>query len=304
MDMKRLINLILITLFFLGSVAAQSQSEAVTDSRLFVDSRNKEITLPSTVERVVSLSPNITEIVSALNSRSILVGRTDYCNYPESVLEVPSVGDLMSPSVEMILSLTPDVVLVSTLGQLQVIEALENAGVKVAYLDESQSMEGTYRLIASVGEILSKEKNAAALAEEMKGEIARVRERVGNKAPVSTYYVAGFGEWGDFTATGDTFIHEIITLAGGQNIASDGKNWSYSIETLLFHDPEVIILPPTWGASFDETKTSFSSHEAYRGLSAVKNGSLYPVDADILNRQGPRSAQAVVLVSQILHPEQ
>ena len=133
--------------------------------------------------------------------------------------------------------------------------------------------------------------------------IRDVQAKVGEVEPVSTYYVAGFGQWGDFSATGDTFLHEIITLAGGDNIASDGSNWTYSLERLVMHDPEVIILPATWGSTFEQTLESFSSFEAYQGLSAVKRGNIYDAEADILNRQGPRSALAVKLLAQILHPE-
>ncbi len=137
----------------------------------------------------------------------------------------------------------------------------------------------------------------------MREEISSVSDIVSSADPVPVYYVAGFGQWGDFSATGDTFIHEIITLAGGDNVAKDGSNWTYSLERLLFHDPEVIILPPTWGATFEETKTSFATNEAYSSLSAVQNDSIYPVDADIFNRQGPRSAEAVSLMAHLLHPE-
>ncbi len=305
MGMKRTITICITAILIASSLWAQGAVEAPQSSSsvTFTDSRDKEITITDSVERIVSLSPNITEIVYALGKGDLLVGRTDYCNYPEEVMNIPSVGDLMSPGVESIVALQPDLVLVSTLGQLQIIEALEYAGVHVIYLNESQSMEGTYRLIESVGTILGAEEKAADIVGGMKEEIAGVQKKVASVQPPSAYYVAGFGEWGDFSATGDTFIHEIITLAGGDNIAADGSNWTYSLERLLFHDPEVIILPPTWGATFEETRDSFASNEAYSGLTAVKSSSIFPVDADVLNRQGPRSAHGVTLIAEILHPE-
>ncbi len=149
MDMKRTISIILITVLLISSLFSQGAVEVPQRASevTFTDSRDKEVVLPESIGRIVSLSPNITEIVYALGKGDALVGRTDYCNYPVETAEVPSVGDLMSPGVEQIVALNPDIVLVSTLGQLQIIEALEYGGVKVIYLNESQSMEGTYNLI-------------------------------------------------------------------------------------------------------------------------------------------------------------
>ncbi len=269
----------------------------------YTDSRRVTISLDSPVTRVVSLSPNISETIYALHAQQLLVGRTDYCNYPEEISSIVSVGDLMSPSIEMIVSLEPDIVLISTLGQNQTIEALENAGITVAYINKSQSMEGTYSLIEDVGLLLGKENEAEMVVQAMKDEVQQVVDRVSSLGKKSVYYVAGFGQWGDFTATGDTFIHEMIEIAGGDNIAKEAANWTFSLEELLSYDPEIIILPPTWGATFEETKEAFLSYESYQSLSAVKQGNIFSADSDTLNRQGPRSAHAVNLLSKIIHPE-
>lgn len=306
MDMKRTITIVFATLFMTLTLFSQGTGENTGPGtgRVLRDSRGLDISLPHTVERVVSLSPNITETIYALDRGSTLVGRTDYCNYPEQTAQVPSVGDLLSPSVEQIVALDPQIVLISTLGQLQIIDALESAGITLFYINEPGTMEGTYQMITMVADILSAEREAVTLIDGMKELIEEVQSGVRQEKAVSTYYVAGFGQWGDFSATGDTFLHEIITLAGGDNIASDGNNWTYSLERLIMHDPEVIILPATWGSTFEQTLEAFSSFEAYQGLTAVKQGRIYDVEADILNRQGPRSALAVKLLAQILHPEQ
>ena len=306
MDMKRTIAIVFATLFFTLAMYSQGTDESIEleTVRILRDSRGLDISLPETVERVVSLSPNITETIYALERGSTLVGRTDYCNYPEQTSQVPSVGDLLSPSVEQIIALDPQVVLISTLGQLQIIDALESAGITLFYINEPGTMEGTYQMITMVADILSAARESETLIAGMKGLIQEVQSKVRQEKAVSTYYVAGFGQWGDFSATGDTFLHEIITLAGGDNVASDGSNWTYSLERLIMHDPEVIILPATWGSTFEQTLEAFTSFEAYRGLTAVKQGRIYDVQADILNRQGPRSALGVKLLAEILHPGQ
>ena len=304
LDMKKSIILSIISLFIIAGLSAQPVQEINENAYLtYTDSRGVTISLDSPPDRIVSLSPNISETIFALDGRSLLVGRTDYCNYPEEVTTVPSVGDLMSPSLEKIISLEPDIVLVSTLGQNQTIEAIENAGIKVAYINESQSMEGTYSLIEDVGILIDRTQEASQLIDGMKEEIDKVTERISRFQKKTVYYVAGFGQWGDFTATGDTFLHEMIELAGGINVARDASNWTFSLEELLEQDPQIIILPPTWGATFEQTKDAFISYEAYQSLSAVINDSIYYVDGDILNRQGPRSAHAVNLLSRVIHPE-
>lgn len=299
--MKKFFTLIAIMTFCVIPLFSQGVQEEVPSSHFYIDSRGTSIPLNQQINRVVSLSPNVSETIAALGGSELLVGKTDYCNYPEHIQSIESVGDLVSPSIEKIISLNPDIVIVSTIGQNQTLEALDNANIQVAYIDKSQSMEGTYSLIEDIGLLIDKETEAQQIILEMREEVQRVVDRVSSLDKVSTYYVAGFGQWGDFTATGETFIDEMIAIAGGDNIAKDAKNWTFSLEQLLIKDPSIIILPPTWGSTFEETKKAFISYEAYAPLKAVKEDKIYPIDSDILNRQGPRSAKAITLLSNIIH---
>ena len=97
----------------------------------------------------------------------------------------------------------------------------------------------------------------------------------------TVYYVVGFGEGGDWTAGGDTFIGQMIETAGGDNIAAEISGWSYSLETLVEKQPEIIVVP-------DWALESFISAPLYSELEAVQNGRVYGINEDIISRQGPR----------------
>ncbi|MCK5734879.1 MAG: ABC transporter substrate-binding protein, partial [Spirochaetaceae bacterium] len=107
------------------------------------------------------------------------------------------------------------------------------------------------------------------------------------------YYVVGFGEGGDWTAGGDTFISQMITMAGGENIASDISGWSFSLEAIVEGDPDLILIP-SWAESIFETTPVYSD------LRAVKNGNIIVIDENSIVRQGPRLAEGFAnLVSAI-----
>ena len=282
----------------LGAQGTAERSPATEAVITVTDSRGVTISLNSHPTRIVSLSPNITEIIHALGALDVLVGRTDYCDYPPEAQHIPAVGDLLTPNVERIIALEPDLVIVSNLGQLQTIEAIERAGIPVAFIDEPERMEGTYEIIVKTGALMGRASEGEQLVRQMRQRIEALTLPPEQERP-TVYYAAGFGEWGDFTATGDTFIHDIITLAGGQNIASDAVNWSFQLELLHARDPDIIILPALWGSTFEETLRQFVAHPSYSPLSAVKEGRIVTIESNMIERQGPRSAESTVLLAEL-----
>ena len=111
------------------------------------------------------------------------------------------------------------------------------------------------------------------------------------------YYMVGFGEQ-DFTAGGNTFISEMIGLVGGQNIAQNIQGWSISREEILADEPDMIIMP-----SDLTTLETLQQTEFYKDLDAVKSGHVYEIDGDMISRQGPRIADALVEMAKIINPE-
>ena len=207
--------------------AAGRQEQSVSPAAIsIIDSRGTPVSLPALPRRIVSLSPNITEILFALGIGDTVVGRTDYCDFPAEAAAIEPMGDLFTPSIEKIIAAEADLVIISNLGQMQTIEAIERAGIPVAYLDEPGTLAGTLRIIGLVGEITGTSEQALEIIGSMSDVLAEVQSSIAGRERPTAYYVAGFGEWGDFTATGDTYLHDIISFAGAQNIAADALNWS------------------------------------------------------------------------------
>lgn len=258
------------------------------------DSMGNEVTFEKEPDKVISLGPNLTEMIFALESQEKLIGRTEYCDYPQEAASIESVGTLMQPDIEKIVSLTPDVVIASTHFSDESKQQLEQLGIKVVILFEEHEMNGVYTMIETLASIINKNTKASEIVSDMKERIAAVQKRVESKDAPSVYYVVGFGEYGDFTAGGDTFVHQLITLAGGDNIAKDVSGWNFSLEKLVELDPEIIIV----GTGI---KDSFIAAETYKDLSAVKNDKVYEIDNNLLDRQGVRNAEGIETLADIFY---
>ena len=260
------------------------------------NSDGTETVIEEEPQRIVSVSPSLTEIIFALDAGEKLIARSDYCNYPEEVLALESVGQIYGADIEKILSLEPDLVVASAHFPEESISQLADAGIKVVYLYDENSSEGALKIVTTMGEILNRRPEGRKAAAIMAGRIGLTSLYVYAEEPVSLYYVVGYGEYGDYTATGDTYINELLTLAGAKNIAADAEGWSYSVEKLLEEDPEVILVPEY---AFDD----FIVTDPYTELTAVKEGRVIAVNNDLLDRQCPRNADIVVELAQQLHPE-
>ena len=277
--------------------ATEEATGEVTYPLTLTGTDGTEITIDEEPEKIVSMGPNMTEILYAIGAGDKLVGRTDYCDYPAEVSKVESVGSISNADIEKILSLEPDLVLASTHFSDDAIKQLDDAGVPVLYLYDESDMNGVYDMIGLVGKAVNCTEKAEETIEEMQTKMDYVSDRLANADENPTvYYVVGYGEYGDYTAGGDTFVNGILTAAGGDNIASDVEGWSYSTETLLEKDPEYVILS-------EYNEEGFCTTDPYTELSAVKNGFVKTIDTNMLDRQGPRNADAVVELAQMLHPE-
>jgi len=290
-----------LTLFTITAWAGGS-GEVTTPSQepllVIQDAYNRVHEFHQYPERLVSVAPNLTEIIYALEGEDLLVGRSDYCDYPQEVGGLPSVGALKEPNIEKIISLNPDLVLASSHFPQSASEALEALDIPIAILQQEESLEGVYKVLGQMGQILNKQVQAQTLITEMKEKISQVQKRVKGAPPKGVYYVISYGQYGDFTAGGDTFIGNLITLAGGENIAQDVSGWGYSLEKIIQENPEIIICSQYWN-----TKEGLETSEGYKDLPAIAQGRLYEIDNNLLDRHGPRLAQGLEALARIIHPE-
>lgn len=264
----------------------------------FKDSYNREIKLEKEPTKIISTSPNITEIVSALDKKDKLIGRSDFCNYPADVKNISSIGGIQSPNIEKIVELKPDIVIASSLIKKEVVQKLEALNIKVAVINENDSFEGTYTTIKKVGQILNANGKAEEIVSNMEKKVASISEKVKGKNTPGIYYVIGYGKDGDFTAGKDTFISKMINMAGGKNVADDTTGWAYSVEKLIEKNPDIVIC-----SKYMDAKSGIKNTNGYKDLPAVKNNKLYEIDNDVLDRQGPRLADGLEELAKIIHPE-
>jgi len=253
------------------------------------DAYGNEVTVEEEPETIVTVSPALTEIVYALGGEDKLIGRSDWDDYPADVFEVQSVGNIDMPDVELIVSLDPDVVLASSIFSEEAYNALTDAGITVVIIKDETSLDGVTLYIETVADVIGLHEEGQALAMGVSDEIAEIYNEAAQTIAddeITVYYAMSFGEYGDFTAGPDTFINDIIEYAGCVNAASDADGWSYSAEQLLAADPDIIIVPD-WGYE------SFMETEPYTELTAVQNGTVIAVDANLFERVGPRNVDAV-----------
>jgi iron complex transport system substrate-binding protein len=277
---------------------APAEAAATAYPLSVTDASGKTVVIEQEPMKIVSLSPAATEIVYAVGAGEKLVGRTDYCKYPVEVADVLSVGTITEPNIETIASVEPDLILVSNMFNDDVRTKLESLGYKVLDLSSHDTFEGVYNAISQTGSVLNKQDQANVIVEDMKATVAQVEEKVAGVEPKTVYYVVGYGESGDYTAGAGTFIDQMLTMAGGANVANDTEGWKYSIEKLVEKDPEFVIC-----SLYNDDKAGIEATNGYKELTAVKEGRLVEVDNNLIDLQGPRLAQGLLELAKIMHPE-
>ncbi|MBU3184075.1 ABC transporter substrate-binding protein [Clostridium estertheticum] len=281
-----------------GQNITKKATSAVTYPLKVVDSYNRTITIEKEPKRIIAIAPNITEGIYALGKGTSLVGRSDYDNYPVKANKVTSVGDLLKPNIEKIVELKPDVVIASTHFDKNVIKKLEELNIKVIVLYGEENFTGVYDTMSKLGQIVNASDKALSIISAMQKKVADVTKKVKGAKKPTVYYVAGFGKSGDFTAGKDTFIGNMIDMAGGENAAKDVVGWKYSVEKLVEKNPDVLICSKLYGS-----KKGIEATNGYKDLKAVKSGKLLEVDENIITRQGPRLADGLEAIAKLIHPE-
>lgn len=285
--------------FFSGCRAKNPNSVTTSERRQITDDSGKRISIPSQVDRVVSLAPNLTEIVFAIGGGDRLVGRTSYCDFPVAAKAVAEVGDTQTPSLERIIALKPQVVLVSTASQLEVFtKQLQDHDIAV-FVTDPRDLEGVFGSIENVGEILGLTDKAKQTVDALKRRVVAVEEKIKGKARVRVFYQLS-GE-PLYTIGRDSFENDLIQRAGGISVTADvpGAWPKYSAEAALATRPEAIILPT--GGSMGEANARVA--EPLKRSPAVSQGQVYKINGDHLVRPGPRVVDGIEEMARALHPE-
>lgn len=250
------------------------------------DGLGRSVSLAPVPSRIISMAPNLTEMVYALGAGSRLVGVTAWCNYPPEARTKPVVGDAVSANLEMIVSLEPDLVLMVGTAQTPLLPKLEGLNIPVLVFNPS-SPEDIGRTIGTLGHALGRRAGADTLLEQMARQIEDLRSRVSVIPWESRPRV--FAEISSnplMTAGRNSFVGRMITLAGGRNIMGD-LDADYAVvnpELVVQRRPDMIlVLHP------QADQRQVSSRIGWKSIPAVANGRIYDdLDMDVVLRAGPR----------------
>lgn len=255
--------------------------------------------LPAHVERVITLAPNLTEIVFAIGAGDRVVGNTTYCDYPAEARNVAKVGDTLHPSLERIIALRPQVVLVSTASQLEVFtQQLQSQNIAV-FVTDPRDLEGVFKSIEQIGKMLDHERQAQASVQKLRERTKSVEQAVKQVQPVRVFYQVSAEPL--YTAGREAFVTDLMRRAGAVSVTGDipGAWLKFSNESALAAKPEAIILPT--GGSMGAANAAPA--EALRNSPAVQAGRVYKINDDHLARPGPRAVQGLEEMAHALHPE-
>ncbi|NLY66137.1 MAG: ABC transporter substrate-binding protein [Tissierellia bacterium] len=311
---KNLLVLILVLILLLSTAACtkNSVSETVDETEdseeikqetveekfplTITDFLGREVTIEKEAERIISLAPSVTELLYALGVGDRLVGVTEYDDYPAEVVELPKVGGYEGANVEAIISQEPDLVLASNYSGREEMEAIESMGIPVIVLD-AVNMNQTFESVRLLAQITGTEDQGKEIINEMQAQINEVKEKVEGLPRVDVYYLLMLD--GNYTAGKGTFIDELISIAGGNNIVEE-EGWpQYSVEELVKKNPDVIITSPN-AANIEDIKNA----EGFKETDAIKNGNIFVVsDENILVRASNRIVLGLKEVAKYLHPE-
>ncbi len=292
--------LALVLALFLTSPGCISHRPAPSQWINITDDLGYTAMVPVPVRRIVSLAPSETEIVGALGRTDLLVGRSNACNWPPEVLQIPAVGEDQTFPVEMVMARDPDLVLATPHVEPTRLDTLRKRGYAVLVF-APETIDEIYRNIRVVGEAIGEQGNASRIVEELRDQEQQVRDRVRKLRTVRAIYMILDDPL--YVAGNLTYENSLIAGAGGVNLMTDGYGYLKADEEMVTRlDPEVILVPADTPVDSTTMADRLSARPAFSNLSAVKNHRICPVDPSISHWPSPRVVQGLELFSACLHP--
>lgn len=287
---KRIVSLFLALMLVFGMSAALAEETSVT----VTDVKGREITLTKPATRIVALTPADCEILCALGCEEALVGCGAYCNYPESILNLPVVQSGADTNIEEIFALEPQVLLMTDMAALDdMVGVLEANGVKVVISDAGNIAE-TYDTIRMIGALMGKDEEAEAIVLDMQTAFEEIAAQSVN-VDKSVYFEVSPLEYGLWTAGMNSFMDELANMCGLTNIFADMDGWgAVSEEQVLMRNPDFIVTTTMYYGQGLLPDEEIMSRAGWESVNAVKNGDVINVDSDIFSRPGPRLKDAAI----------
>ncbi len=301
---NRISNLILVLLaglLLMSCAPAKSQSGPIT----LTDGLDRQVSLEAPAQKIVSLSPPITEMLYAIGAGEQVIGRDTFSDYPESAKSLPDIGGgFGNYDLETIVSLAPDLVVAGSINTPELVQSLEDVGLKVYYLANPFDLDGTFAALQSLATLSGHVKEADELVKELGKRVDAVKAALKNIStrPVVYYELDATDPAKPYTPGPRTFYTSMIETAGGANLgaALSGEWVQIGLEAIISMDPDFILLGDAmWGV----TPESVAERPGWGALNAVKEGRVLPFDDNLIVRIGPRQVDGLEALAKIFHPE-
>lgn len=290
----------LLTAFLLLVLFAASGVSAVS----ITDDLGVTVVIDKTPERIVSLSPANTEILFALGLDEKIVGVTEYCTYPDAALSKEKIGGFSTVNIEKVSVLNPDLIVAADGNSEETVAHLRELGFTVITIN-ADTIDTTLSDILLVGKATGTYTEAENLVSSMRTELAEIAEKTSAEEKPTILHCM----WTDplWVSGSGTFQDEMISAAGGLNAAADEEGWvALTMEKFLTINPDIIVVDSGDGMGVgtdDALKNFFLEDPRMQSLTAVENKQVYVVNADIIDRGGPRIVDGVEALAKIAHPD-
>ncbi|MFC4932013.1 helical backbone metal receptor [Massilia sp. GCM10023247] len=258
------------------------------------DDAGQAVTLDKPAMRVISLAPHATELLFAAGGGARVVGAVNYSDYPEAAKRVPRIGSNREVDIERIMALRPDLIVAWMHGSSErQIELVRQLGVPV-YLSDPQTLEGIPESLLRLAQLMGTETAARPVAAGLRGQLAALRSRYAGRSPVRSFYQV----WDKplYTLSGKHIVTDALRLCGGENIfdALTITAPVVTLESVLQADPEAIF------GTAEKNYGGVNLWRQYPTMTAVRNGNLFTVDGNLLNRAGPRMIAGAAILCEKL----
>ena len=285
----------------LRSQSASTDSPATPAFREVVDEVGRTVHVPQPVRRIVSLAPSVTETIYALGLQDRLVGDTDYCDYPPDAQTKPKVGGGINPSLEKIVSLHPDLVLVTkAFNRRETTDALGGLGIS-SYATDPHTVNDIIASAKKLSELLGVPDAGVTVADEMQQRLDELQRRLGTAPPKSVLFVV----WTQplISIGKGTFIADALRHAGAVSIVDSSQDWPHvNLEEIARLQPDYLVFADSRSENVPREVDTLATLPAWRSLDAVANRR-FAVISDAVNRPAPRIVSAIEELARQLHPE-
>ena len=290
--------LLSVFLFFSSLFALYGQQPT---ARMVTDELGRKMTVPNELKRVVSLAPSITEVIFALGKEDLLKGVSRFSDFPAAAEKLPRVGSYVHLDLEKIVALKPDLCIgIKDGNPIAVVRKLESLGIPV-YAVDPKNLEAILKTITQLGHLLSADQKAHDIVSHMRTRIERVKSMVAT-SPHRPRVFFQIGVSPIVSAGTQTYIHELIVMAGGKNLSESSVAYPrYSREQVLGLSPEVLIITSmARGASFERVREQWRK---WPSIPAVRDNRILLLNSNLCDRPTPRLIEGLERLAEAIHPE-